>query len=81
MKTKNKFQEVISHRLIKLNLAKLPTQVLDHIEDELREDFARLVQRRLTTDSIARTIPKVLRARKAAAQPAPDVAATTLAAG
>ena len=81
MKTKNKYVEAIHHRLDELNLAKLPPQVLDHIEAELHEDFTALVQRRLTTDAIARTIPKVLRARKAAAQLAPEAASTTLANG
>lgn len=81
MKTKNRYLEVIHQRLAEINLSKLPTQVLDHIEDQLHEDFKHLVQRRLTTDAIARTIPKVLRARKAAAQPAPDVAVTAVANG
>jgi hypothetical protein len=81
MKIKNKYVEVIHDRLSELNLAKLPTQVVEHLEAELHEDFTRLVQRRLTTNHIVAAIPKVLRQRKAAAQPAPDAASTTLANG
>jgi hypothetical protein len=81
MKQKNKFITVIIKRLAELNLAKLPPQVIEHLEAELHEDFTRLVERRLTTDAIARAIPRVLRARKAAAQSTPDAASATVANG
>lgn len=81
MRTTNSFKTIITARLDELNLAKLPPQVLDHIEAELREEFQHLVQRRLSTSSIVSVVSRALRAHKASAQSASGVAATTVTEG